>query len=222
MTHEARHLPSLCPFNLLKLVCIRAIPNNSRMLLQSNLMKISFWKRKNTNICFPHSSMRLFLVLSFLVQIIQSHWEKIVEFYQRNMSFWNVGEMYMLSHGRAEDRWNLNDRKQLPSKKSVKLLRWLCNYSKMQRVAVAQSQDSSYEGNCSSRSMPVVKLKGYLKSICQKGSCGLKVWFLFFPSILERGGHAIHLPSFVSFRFVENGLHLCSSKQFHVCCFSRN
>ena len=49
MTHEARHLPSLCRLNLLKLVCIRAIPNNSRMLPQSILMKIRFWKRKKSN-----------------------------------------------------------------------------------------------------------------------------------------------------------------------------
>ena len=46
MTHEAPHLLSLSPLNLFKLVCIRAHPNNSRMLLNSKLMKIRFWKRK--------------------------------------------------------------------------------------------------------------------------------------------------------------------------------
>ena len=46
MTPEARHLHLLCPFNLFKLVCIHAIPTNSRMLLHSKLMKIRLWKRK--------------------------------------------------------------------------------------------------------------------------------------------------------------------------------
>ena len=46
MRHAASHLPSVCPFNLFKLVCIRAIPNNSRMLLHSKLVKIRLWKRK--------------------------------------------------------------------------------------------------------------------------------------------------------------------------------
>ena len=38
MIREARHLSSLCRLNLLKLVCIRAISNNSRMFLQSKLL----------------------------------------------------------------------------------------------------------------------------------------------------------------------------------------
>ena len=46
MRHAASHLPSVCPFNLFKLVCILAIPKNSRMLLHSKLMKIRLWKRK--------------------------------------------------------------------------------------------------------------------------------------------------------------------------------
>ena len=45
-THEARHFRLLCRFNFFKLVCIRSILNNSRMLLQSELMNIRFWKRK--------------------------------------------------------------------------------------------------------------------------------------------------------------------------------
>ena len=55
-THEARHFRLLCRFNLFKLVCIRSIPNHSRMLLQSKLMSIRFWKRKKELI-----TMRLFL-----------------------------------------------------------------------------------------------------------------------------------------------------------------
>ena len=46
IAREARLLPSLSPFILFKLVCILAIPNNSRMLLQSKLIKIRFWKRE--------------------------------------------------------------------------------------------------------------------------------------------------------------------------------
>ena len=46
MNHEARHLPSLCRLNLLKVVCIRAISNTSRMLLQLKLLKIPFWREK--------------------------------------------------------------------------------------------------------------------------------------------------------------------------------
>ena len=47
---EARLLPSLSPFIFFKLVCILAIPNNSRMLLHLKLIKIRFWKReKNSN-----------------------------------------------------------------------------------------------------------------------------------------------------------------------------
>ena len=52
-----------------------------------------------------------------------------------------------------------------------------------------------------------------------------KLWVkfeFFFPSILWRNGHAIHLPSFASFRLVEIGLHLCCSKQFHTSFFSWN
>ena len=41
MTHEARHLELLCPFNLFKLVWIGAIPNNACML-QLKLMKIRY------------------------------------------------------------------------------------------------------------------------------------------------------------------------------------
>ena len=35
-----------CSFKLFKLVCIRAIPNNSRMLLHSKWMKSRFWKEE--------------------------------------------------------------------------------------------------------------------------------------------------------------------------------
>ena len=157
------------------------------MLLESILMKISFWKRKNTNICFPRSLMRLFLVLSFLVQIIQSHWEKILEFYQRCSDL----KLRQTISRFLKCRWCMNDRKQLSSERCFKLLRWLYNYSKVQRVAVAQSQISSREGNCSDRSLLHHNLKGYLKSICQKDSCGLKVWFLFF-SLNFRTERACH------------------------------
>ena len=51
-THEERHFRLLCRFNFFKLVCIRSIPNNSRTLLQSDLMNIRFWKRKKTTAFF--------------------------------------------------------------------------------------------------------------------------------------------------------------------------
>ena len=47
-------------------------------------------------------------------------------------------------------------------------------------------------------------------------------WILFFPSILERNGHAIDLPSFLSFCLVEIDLQLCNSKQLQAYRFSRN
>ena len=46
MTCEPRYIMLLCPLNLFKLVCTRAIPNNSRVLLHSKLMQIRFWKRE--------------------------------------------------------------------------------------------------------------------------------------------------------------------------------
>ena len=67
--HEARHFCLLCRFNLFKLVYIRSIPNNWRMLLQWKLIKIRFWKRKKellSVICFLHTPTRLLLILFFV------------------------------------------------------------------------------------------------------------------------------------------------------------
>ena len=66
------------------------------------------------------------------------------------------------------------------------------------------------------------KKRSFLKTTCQKDSCGLSFEFFFFSSILEQNGHAIRLPLFVSFGYVEIGLQLCNSKQLQAYRFSRN
>ena len=79
------------------------------------------------------------------------------------------------------------------------------------------------EGSCSGRSMLFQKKTSDLKTTCQKDNCGLSFEFFFFPSILERNGHAIHLPSFVSFCLVQVGLQLCNSKELkHIASVGIN
>ena len=83
MTHEAPHLLSLSHLKQVKLVCIRAHPNNSRILLNSKLMKIRFWKRKKQfnfdNLLLSLHYNNIILVSFFCTnEMIQPDSEKIL------------------------------------------------------------------------------------------------------------------------------------------------
>ena len=77
-TKNTRKSLSFC-LKLVEIVLHLCLPKNSRILLQSNLMKISFWKGEKTNSTFIFTFFTLqwdYSWLFFRLQLIQSHQEK--------------------------------------------------------------------------------------------------------------------------------------------------